>query len=46
MNYDLTPQILGLMPLSYVIDDFGDVVTLFNWHAIIARMDYILSMGE
>lgn len=34
------------LALSACIDDFGDVVTLQSWQAIIARMDFILSEGE
>lgn len=32
--------------LSCCVDDFGDIVTLYTWTAIVARMDYILSEGE
>jgi hypothetical protein len=31
------------MMLSSAIDDFGNVVTLCSWQAIVARMDFILS---
>jgi hypothetical protein len=38
-------QTLYNVPLSYAVDDFGNIVTLQSWNSIIARMDFILS-GE
>ena len=35
-----------MTPLTQMIDDFGDVVTLHSWQAIIARMDFTLSDND
>lgn len=31
---------------AHVIDDFGNVVTLFSWATILAHLDFLLSEGE
>ena len=58
MTYDLfvgdVPILLDAREIMYnilvqgcqMIDDFGNVVTLYSWTAIIARMDFFLSEGE